>query len=114
MTRDRVESIVIAALREVGESTGSEGLENPTPQTKLFGKAGLLGSLGMINLILELEETLFEEFGVNIVIADEKALSQKRSPFRDVSSLVNYITALIETTNEMAGERDAAGKSTRR
>lgn len=96
MIRDRVQSILIAALREIGESSEIEGLQDPTSETRLFGEEGLLGSLRMINLVLELEETLFEEYGVNLVIADEKALSQKRSPFRDVGSLVEYITGLIE------------------
>lgn len=100
MIRDRVESIVIAALKWAGESQDIEGLENPTSETRLFGENGLLGSLGMINLILELEETLYEEYQVDLVIADEKALSMKRSPFRDVASLVDYITALLENPGD--------------
>ncbi len=111
MIKDRVEAIVIAALQELGESAEIEGLRNPTPQTGLFGRTGLLGSLGMINLVLELEETLFDEYGVNIVIADERALSRKRSPFRDVNSLVDYITSLLEGTDDAAGEQHAVGES---
>ena len=109
MIKDTVEKIVIGALKEHGESTENEGLTNPTPETKLFGKSGLLDSLGMINLVLELEEILFETYAVNIVIANEKALSQKRSPFRDVNSLVNYVTTLLGNVDDVEGEGHAIG-----
>ncbi len=114
MIKDTVEKIVIGALKEHGESTENEGLKNPTPETRLFGKRGLLDSLGMINLVLELEELLFETYGVNVVIANEKALSQKRSPFRDVNSLVNYTTSLLESVDDVEGEAHAIGESTLR
>lgn len=114
MIRNTVETIVISALRELGASTENEGLAHPSPTTRLFGKKGLLDSLGMINLILELEETLFEEFEVNIVIADEKALSQKRSPFKDVTSLVDYITTLLDDVGDGEGGRHALGQTTHR
>ena len=33
--------------------------------------------------------------GVTITLADEKAMSQKQSPFRNVKSLANYIGELL-------------------
>lgn len=114
MIRHTVETIVLRALKELGESTENEGLMNPNPTTRLFGKRGLLDSLGMINLILELEEALFEEYEVNIVIADEKALSQKRSPFKDVNSLVDYTITLLAGVDETEGMPNAVAEATRR
>ena len=49
-----------------------------------------LDSLGLVGLLIDVEEAFAAE-GHPIVLSDEKALSQRRSPYRDVPSLVDYI-----------------------
>ncbi|MBD3843955.1 MAG: hypothetical protein IE909_19185, partial [Campylobacterales bacterium] len=46
--------------------------------------------------ITDLEERISDEFEKDIVLADEKAMSQKASPFRNVETLTNYIQKLLE------------------
>ena len=55
-----------------------------------------MDSLSLVTLILIVEEKVFDELGVTITIADDKAMSQKRSPFRNVSSLAEYANTLIQ------------------
>ena len=62
----------------------------------LFGESSQLDSLGLVNLIVSTEEKLEEEFGVYVTLADEKAMSQKNSPFRTVTSLAQYISLILE------------------
>jgi acyl carrier protein len=64
--------------------------------TALFGENGALDSLGLVNLIVATEQRIEEDFGVSISLADERAMSQARSPFRTVDSLVNYIGVLLK------------------
>ena len=64
--------------------------------TALFGSGSKLDSLGLINLIVAVEQNIEDEFDITITLADERAMSQKHSPFRTVSSLVDYIETLIE------------------
>ena len=64
-------------------------------ETKLFGRDGNLDSLGLINLIVLVEQNIEEEFDTIITLADEKAISQKRSPFKTIGSLTDYIYLLI-------------------
>ena len=45
--------------------------------------------------IFKFEELISDEFDVDIIIADEKAMSQKRSPFSTIGSLTNYIDMLL-------------------
>jgi len=47
-------------------------------------------------LITDLEERISDEFDKDITLADEKAMSQRNSPFRSVESLTNYISKLLE------------------
>ncbi len=67
-----------------------------TLTTPLFGPASALDSLGLVNLIVSVEDAINTEFNTQISIADEKAMSQTRSPFRNVESLTDYILFLLE------------------
>jgi len=48
-----------------------------------------------VNYLADLEYRLGQEFGRELVLASEKAMSRNRSPFRDVDSLAAYITELL-------------------
>ena len=65
-------------------------------ESVLFGKGGGLDSLGLVNLIIAIEQNIEDEFDVNIAINNERAMSQENSPFRTVGSLADYIELLLE------------------
>ncbi len=67
-----------------------------TPDSQLYGKGGVLDSLGLVRVIAELEEIIYEHSQKDIILADEKAMSQKSSPFRSVASLSDYIETLLK------------------
>lgn len=67
-----------------------------TEQTVLFGPGGVLDSLGLVATLLNIEQRVQTDFGVSIVIADDRAMSQAHSPFRSVGRLTDYVTLLIE------------------
>ena len=93
--QEKVEDIVIETLVELNEELESVLLENPTKNTKLFGGSGALDSLNLVSLITDLEGRISDEFDADIVLADEKAMSQRTSPFRSVETLSNYIVQLL-------------------
>jgi acyl carrier protein len=66
-------------------------------QTKLFGGDGVLDSLGLVSFIVSLEEAIEDEFNISIVLADEKAMSRRTSPFARINALVDYIFEVINT-----------------
>lgn len=98
--RKRLEKIVLETVNKVGESRGRVRSRKAGLTTRLYGKGGLLDSLGMVTLILELEERVSAECGRDIVIADEKAFSRKKSPFRDIETLVSYISDVLSCAAE--------------
>lgn len=63
--------------------------------TKLFGGDGILDSLGLVSFIVSVEEVLEDKFDVSIVLADEKAMSRRSSPFSRISYLADYILEVI-------------------
>ena len=93
---DRIISIIYKTIDETNEFLAPEKQLEKSPDIILFGQSGHLDSMGLVNFIITLEEMLKEEFSINIVLADERAMSQKNSPFRTVSSFADYILILLE------------------
>lgn len=94
--QNKLEKIIIKALDELNEELENDSLNNPTRETKLYGGSGALDSLALVSFITDLEEKISDEFDKDIILADEKAMSQRTSPFRTVESLTEYITKLLE------------------
>ena len=65
---------------------------------KLYGQEGELDSLGLVNFIVAAEQEFDETFGVPVTLADERALSQRESPFRTIQSLAEYICVVARET----------------
>lgn len=63
--------------------------------SKLFGGGGPLDSMALVSLVVELEEFVEEEYGIIVVLADEKAMSRRTSPFSRVSYLIDYLNEKI-------------------
>jgi len=61
----------------------------------LIGRNSKLDSLGLVNLILNIERNIEEKFSLPLILANEKAMSQEKSPFKDISSLKEYICSMI-------------------
>ena len=90
---ENISTLIIDALKE----TESEVFSNADLDTEIFGGKGTLDSLGLVTFLINLEQKIEDEFGKNITIADEKAMSAKNSPFRTVTTLELF---LINKLNE--------------
>ncbi len=93
---EKIEKIVCEALKEINEELENEAFVSPNSKTKLYGGSGAMDSLALVSFVADIEEKISDEFEKDIVLADEKAMSQKTSPFRSVESLSLYIKKLLE------------------
>ena len=94
MSKLDIKDLIIDAVKEIGEEQDNDALNSPTGDTRLFGEN--LDSMGIVFLVTELEERISDDFGVDIALADERAMSQKTSPFRTINLLAKYIQMLID------------------
>ena len=90
-----IENLIITSVKEINEQLPQEQQLGQSTKTVLFGKDGRLDSLSLVNLLVIIEQNIKDEFDVSITIADEKAMSQKRSPFRTIGTLADYIDMLL-------------------
>lgn len=94
--KEKIVKVVIEVVQDVVESIG--GIDSSGEigaKTKLYGSSGIFDSLSLVSLIADIEERISEEFDKDIILADEKAMSQKTSPFRNVETLTAYIEKLL-------------------
>ena len=86
--------IVVASLKEVFVQSGMPVLDNVTGDTVIVGKDAVLDSLGVVSLIVEVEQRLEGGHGISVTLANDKAMSQKNSPFRTVAVLTDHVMAM--------------------
>ena len=90
-----LEFVIIDALKEVVDNEQAERPEEPGVNTPLIGRNGILDSLGLVSLVVAVEQAIEDRYGIALSLADEKALSQTHSPYRTVASLAAYAEAIM-------------------
>jgi acyl carrier protein len=90
MERSRIQEIVLDAIRTANAERAADEQLPLSPDAPLFGPGSALDSMGLVVLVINIEEAL-RGAGVEVTLTDEKAVSRTRSPFRRVSALVDYI-----------------------
>jgi acyl carrier protein len=95
---DRILALIWDAIDEVNELLPEDARVAKEPDAVLLGESGSLDSVGLVNLVVALEQRIEDEFGMALVLADEKAMSYSRSPFRTVQTLHDYIRDLLKNS----------------
>jgi acyl carrier protein len=92
-----IQDLVLAALAGANLARDPAGQLPVAPDAPLFGAGSPLDSLSLVGLLVDIEDALRDR-GVEVELSDARAMSQTRSPFRDVPALVGYIDGLISRT----------------
>ncbi len=94
--REKVLGIVCAAVGDLNEELEYEELKSPGEKTGLHGGDHGIDSLSLVSLIVDLEGQIASTFDTEVVLADEKAMSERNSPYRTVGSLVDFIVSRLD------------------
>jgi acyl carrier protein len=97
---DRIQAIILECLQEIAQDHRIDGLSgNIDPDTRLYGQKSLLDSMALVSLIADIEGKISEEFDVDLILADERAMDQRLTPFARVSTLTTYIETLLNRSS---------------
>ncbi|MBU0551774.1 hypothetical protein KKF91_06755 [Myxococcota bacterium] len=86
MNRDDALKLLAEVFQE-----GLPDLLAPEADTPLLGPDAALESIDLVNFVADVEDAIQARLGVALVLADERALSRSKSPFRDLSALADYL-----------------------
>lgn len=96
MDRAQLIERIVETARDYAATLPDGAPTTMTAETTLFGTGGIFDSIGLVSVIADLEDQVNDETHSTITIADERALSAERSPFRSVGALADHVLALLE------------------
>ncbi len=91
----RITQAIYAAVEDLNQQLPADRQLDKSYETELFGRSGKLDSLGLVNLVITIEDNVAQEFGIPVTVADERAMSQTNSPFKTIGTLAEYIGMLL-------------------
>lgn len=90
-----IDSALSEAIDEANESLAADEAVALTDEAALFGGGGPLDSIGLVNFVVAVEQAVEDRAGRSIVLASEKAMSRRSSPFRSVGALRAFLRELL-------------------
>ena len=92
----KILDLIYSSIDNINELLSDDMKLSKDRKTPLYGEQGSLDSISLINLIVAVEESIEEELGESITLANEKAMSLEQSPFRNVGPLCDYIISILK------------------
>ena len=93
-----VERLVLLLQQAVAREAVQSGVTVGSASA-LIGAEAIVSSLTLVSFIVDVELMLSEDYGLDVTLVSEDALSRSKSPFRTIDTLVEYITELARTPN---------------
>ena len=98
---DKIREIIFESIEEINLQLAKDKQIQKSDDGVLYGPKSVLDSLGLVNLIIDIEQRFHDKTEISINLADEKALSQKNSPYLTVKSLSDYISKLLKVNTSV-------------
>lgn len=96
MDREIALKVVIDCLKDSLEQFGSTPATEVNQDTVIVGQGAVLDSIGVVSLIVDIEQRLESDHDLSVTLASEKAMSQRSSPFRNAGVLADHICAVAQ------------------
>jgi hypothetical protein len=98
IVRESLMKCIEDALEEINTRRVEKIPANVLNNIYLYGQHGVFDSMQLINFLMIVEENIADRIGAAISIVSEKAVSRRVSPFRSVSTLMDYLLEEIGVT----------------
>ena len=96
--REELRSLLYECVREYADQSGvAVAIEDDTP---LIGPDSAVDSLGLVMVVTSFEAKLNDKYDATVVLANERAMSMTRSPFRSVAALSEYAAELLKEAGQ--------------
>lgn len=93
---DLIIKLVFDVIDEVNMDLPITNKLKKSLDTQLYGDKSEIDSLSLVNIVVLTEQKIEDEFNMTINLADEKAMSQKNSPFKTIETFVEYIKKSVD------------------
>jgi len=94
--KEKIIEIIIETVKEYNEGLSKGNQISQDLDASIYGDTNGIDSLGLVSFIINLEQNIEERLNKVVSLADEKAMSQKKSPYESINVLSEYILKLID------------------
>jgi acyl carrier protein len=98
--REKIQEIVFNCTKDFFENSDYKLTTSIDKNFRLIGDSSPLDSMGLVSLIVEVEESINDDFDVELVLASEKAMSARTSPFINLETLIIFIEEELNLISE--------------
>lgn len=95
MERAKIYEIVIKQVQELNETLPENQQFSVNEDTILFGNNSNIDSLSLVSVIVDLESVFSAEYGKEISLTDDRAMTREINPFSSIRNLVDYIAEVV-------------------
>ena len=88
-------SLIYTAIDQVNEQLVDQPKIPKSPETPLLDSESGIDSLALVNLLVAVEQLVFDQTGTTIVIADESILTSEENPLRSIGSLAARLDSIL-------------------
>ena len=92
---EQIVNIVYEALENLNNERPQDNKVPVAKETLLLAEGGLVDSLELVSLVVDVETAIAEKFGFEVGLVDEEAMSREESPFLSVGTLCDYISEVV-------------------
>ena len=93
--KNKVIKTILETINEYNDGLSKNDQISSNLDSSIYGGSSNLDSMGLVSFIVGLEQSIEDKFDQSISLADEKAMSQKSSPYQNINSLADYILKLL-------------------
>ncbi len=95
-TKEEIVQLLLGVVKETNLLRGKKDQLPLTPDLQLVGAESSLDSLGLLNLIVAIENALQKEISQSISLSDLSDLEDPNGSFRSLQSLADYVLQLMQ------------------
>jgi hypothetical protein len=95
MQREELVVPMVERLQQVIDEESADISIAVAEDSPLIGPQAVVSSLALVSYIVDVEAMVAERWGAEIILVNESALSRKKSPFRTIGTLADYVLELV-------------------
>ena len=96
MTPEDAEVVIIEVVRQIADERGID-VAQVDSETVLIGPEAFLDSVGLVSVVMEVEARLDEDFGAEVSLTSDAAMSRERSPLRTIGAIRDFVLEQVAT-----------------
>ncbi len=100
MQKQQLIGIMIDLLQDVIDEQSEGNSAKASASLPIVGPDATITSMGLVSFISDVEVSLEENYDIELILVSEKALSRKKSPFRTIDALADYVLELTVASTE--------------